>query len=212
MIPLIQPPPTDFEHTYTHALTTPDMDTTFDTIDYIDEPHDLGQQWTIKDKFVIYFIRWISCGWKQDYIIQKYRQRKMMHNYLHGGGELPLYVKAHLLKLKHMNLTEEQRKMITRRLLEQTLKNRFNFSELSDDDDGSGSGGDDGDGDDGDKAELAEMLEVELAEAVEEAEGSGDDDGDDGGDTAAEEEDVLNAMDYMDEGGWEDEDDDNGAG
>ena len=41
-------------------------------------------KWTIKDKMVVYFIRWISCGWKQDYFIQKYRQRKLLHNYDKG--------------------------------------------------------------------------------------------------------------------------------
>ena len=45
-------------------------------------------------------------------------------------------------------------------------------------------------------------------------EGSGDDDGgdDDGGDTAAEEEDVLNALDYNIEAGWEEEEEEGGKG
>ena len=49
---------------------------------------------------------------------------------------------------------------------------------------------------------------------VEAEEGSGDDDGgdDDGGDTAAEEEDVLNAMDYDNVAGWEDEEEEGGKG
>ena len=49
---------------------------------------------------------------------------------------------------------------------------------------------------------------------IEAEEGSGDDgDGDDdGGDTAAEEEDVLNAMDYNIEGGWEEDEEENGKG
>ena len=50
--------------------------------------------------------------------------------------ELPLYVRAHLKKLKTMNLTEAERQLLTRRIIEQTLKNKLNFSELSDEDDG----------------------------------------------------------------------------
>ena len=46
---------------------------------------------TMKDKLVVYFIRWISCGWKQNYIIQKYRQRKLLHEYMRGWKFLLFY-------------------------------------------------------------------------------------------------------------------------
>ena len=35
-----------------------------------------------------------------------------------------------------MNLSETERQILTRRIIEQTLKNRLNISELSDEDDG----------------------------------------------------------------------------
>ena len=44
---------------------------------------------------------------------------------LYLGDNLPLYVRAHLQKLKKMNISDTERQLLTRRIIEQTLRNRL---------------------------------------------------------------------------------------